>query len=120
MARMMCFRVFLGLVIGLFMSVSAAAAPGGWTPVAKPISDIIIDSSDSGRVLVMISGGVPKDYLPSACSEGVNSQYNTINLETEKGKAMYAMALAAYVSAKPIKLALSCIGPRPLITHLWF
>ncbi|WP_196158985.1 hypothetical protein [Reinekea sp. G2M2-21] len=112
-------KPILSFFVVIFLNISVCfGAPGSWMPTAKPISDIIIDFDNSGKVLVLISGGVPGDYLPSGCQ----NKYNTLLLDSEKGQAMYAMALSAYMAGKPVKLVLSpnCDGGRPLITHMWF
>lgn len=95
------------------------ANPGSWMPTAKSISSIIIEGNDDGKALILIEEGVPSEYIPSECRNGGNSIYNTIPLNTDKGRGMYSLALAAYASGKKIKLALSCAGNRPLITHIW-
>lgn len=94
------------------------ANPGSWTPVPKKISGIIVEGNDSGSALILIEGGVPPAYIPTACRSGGDSTYNTIPLNTDKGRGMYSLALAAYFSQKPVMLALTCTGTRPLITHL--
>jgi hypothetical protein len=61
-------------------------------------------------------GGIPADYIPAEC----NSPYNTLDLSTSKGRAQLAIVLIAYSTTRPVKLALQCIGERPLITHIMF
>ena len=107
------------LVLGCALPVVVHTSPGAWMPTAKNISSIIVEGDDNGRALVLIAGGVPSEYIPAACRSGSNGTYNTIPLNTDKGKGMYSMALAAHASGKKVKLALGCTGNRPLITHIW-
>lgn len=114
---------FYKYLIGVFLSCSALmanASPGAWMPEAKNIVEIIVEGGDDGKALIVIDGNVPSDYVPSECNTGGNRAYNTVHLDTDKGKGMYALALAAYMSGKPIKLAVTCSGTRPLITHVRF
>jgi len=108
------------VLIAITFSFSVYANPGSWMPESKKISEIIVEGGDSGVALILIEGGVPPAYIPPECSSGGNGTYNTIYLNTDKGKGMYSLALAAYMGGKPVKLALSCIGGRPLITHIRF
>jgi hypothetical protein len=105
-------------VLALAMPSVLFANPGTWTPVPKKISGIIVEGTDSGNALVLIEGGVPPEYIPSECRSGGNAAYNTIPLNTDKGRGMYSLALAAYFAQKPILLAVQCAGTRPLITHM--
>jgi hypothetical protein len=105
---------FIILLISLVPMLSFGS-PGSWTPSSQKILEIIVEGAETdGRALVVIEGGVPSSHIPSAC----NSPYNTIVLNSDKGRAMYSMALAAYMSGKTVKLALACTGNRPLITHI--
>jgi hypothetical protein len=108
-------RSFFVLVIAV-VAVPVMAVPGDWMPEAKKIAQIVVEGADTGGALIVIEGGVQPESIPPAC----NSQYNTIYLNTDKGKAVYSMALSAYLAGKPVKLALSCTGGRPLITHILF
>jgi hypothetical protein len=84
-------------------------------PTKQKIAEIIVGGNESdGKALIIIEGSVPPDFIPSEC----NSPYNTVNLTSEKGRAILSIALAAYMSGKPVALALSCIGARPLITNI--
>lgn len=109
----------LFMLFSISFTTISYAAPGSWMPTGKNISGIIVEGDDNGRALVLIEGGVPSSHIPSSCNQGGNSVYNTIPLNTEKGKGMYSMALAAFASGKKVKLALTCSGNRPLITHIW-
>jgi hypothetical protein len=113
--------LWLTLLLAPFLSFSAnvLAVPGHWMPTAKNIASIIVEGDDQGQALILIEGGVPSDFIPAACSAGFNGSLNTLMLGTEKGRAMYAMALTAYTSGKKVKLALDCLGSRPLVTHIW-
>ena len=111
----------LAALITIAFSLSAYSNPGTWMPEPKKISQIIVeDGGADGSALIIIDGGVPPAYIPAGCGSGGNSVYNTVYLNTDKGKSMYALALAAYMGGKPVKLALSCTGARPLITHILF
>ncbi len=103
----------------VFLCATAApaiAVPGDWMPEARKIAQLIVEGNDMGSALIVIEGGVHQDFIPPAC----NSQYNTVYLNTDKGKAIYSTALSAYLAGKPVKLALSCTGGRPLVTHILF
>lgn len=112
------FFVFVASVLALAAPSVLFASPGTWTPVPKKISGIIVEGTDNGVALVLIEGGVPPEYIPSECRSGGNASYNTIPLNTDKGKGMYSLALGAYFAQKPVLLAVQCAGARPLITHL--
>jgi hypothetical protein len=96
------------------MPLMTAAAPGEWMPEARAIENIIVEGDSGGKAVIIIQGGVPPAYIPSAC----NSPYNTLDLSTTKGRGQLAVALSAYASGRPVKLALQCIGDRPLIGHI--
>ena len=113
----MKFSIVLSTIF-LFFSSNVFSNPGSWMPVAKNISSIIVEGDDNGSALIIIKGGVPAEYIPADCSVGGNGKYNTAPLNTDKGRGIYSMALAAYMAGKPVKLALSCIGARPLITNI--
>ncbi|MCW8825525.1 MAG: hypothetical protein OQK78_03780 [Gammaproteobacteria bacterium] len=103
-------------LIVISISTQVTATPGNWMPVAKNISGIIIEGGEnSGVATILIEGGVQAEYIPSDC----NTPYNTADLTTEKGRGILSVALSARLSNMPVKLALSCIGGRPLITHIW-
>ena len=110
-------KVLFSLLLSTVTCLSFAS-PGSWMTTGKTIKNIIVDDVAEGIVLVTLEGDVPSEFIPEACRDGSASIYNTIELSTEKGQAMYSMALAAYMAGKPVKLALSCIGTRPLITHM--
>jgi hypothetical protein len=93
----------------------AFSSPGSWTPTGQLISGIIVEGNQDGSALVLIDGGVPTSHIPTSCV----SPYNTIPLNTDKGRAMYSLSLAAQMSGKKVKLVLTCSGSRPLITHIW-
>jgi hypothetical protein len=99
-------QLFLACVFGL-LSFNASALPGSWTPY-QPIATIIIEN---GIALILTQGGVPAAFIPPAC----NQIYNQAVLSTEHGKAVYTLALAAYLANKPVSLALGCNGSRPSI-----
>jgi hypothetical protein len=104
------------LLLGFFfLPVNSLAAPGAWMPQARMIESIVVEGDAGGTALLIISGGVPEDFIPPAC----NSIYNTLDLSTSKGRGQLAVALSAYMAGKPVRLALSCIGSRPLVTHIW-
>lgn len=103
----------------LTLSLSAFGNPGSWTPSYQKISGIMVEGpEENGRAIILIEGGVPNNYVPDGCNDGTMGTYNTVYLNTEKGRAIYSMALAAYLSEKSVKLALDCAGARPLITHI--
>jgi len=101
------------LAFSLILAPSLKADPGTWMPQKKHISEIIIEGSTA---LILIAGGVPSTHIPSEC----NSPYNTILLDTEHGKGVLSVALAARVANMPVRLALSqtCHGTRPQISHI--
>jgi len=106
------------LLLFVVMTLSGSLFAAGWTPApGQKISGIIVEGSDtSGTALIIIDGGVPAANLPSECS----SIYNKVSLETERGRGMLAVALAAKLADKPVRLALgACDGTRPLITNIW-
>ena len=103
----------------VFYAEGALANPGAWIPHFKSISSIFIEGDDNGRALIQLEGGIPPEYIPEGCRDGADSTYNTVFLNTEKGKAIYSMALSAYLAGKSVKIAVSCTGSRPLITHIW-
>lgn len=115
MFKRIIFSFFLSVLI---LPAASLANPGAWMPAAKKISGIIVEGADNGVALVLIEGGVPPEYIPSECRSGGNASYNTIPLNTDKGKGMYSLALGAYFAQKPVLLAVQCAGARPLITHL--
>ncbi len=95
--------------------MSCYANPGSWTPEYQNISNIIVEGGNTGSsALIIMESGVPSAYIPDAC----NSPYNKADLTTEHGRSVYTAALAAYMSGKPVKLALACSGTRPFITHI--
>lgn len=108
---------FIVLLLTAF-PVLLHANPGSWTPVYQNISEIFIEGSESeGSALIVLEGGVPSSHIPSDC----NSKYNTVFLSNDKGRSIYSMALAAYMSGKTIKVALACTSSRPsrpLITNI--
>jgi hypothetical protein len=99
----------------LCLPLNSLAVPGAWMPQARMIESIVVEGDAGGTALLIISGGVPEDFIPPAC----NSGYNTLDLSTSKGRGQLALALSAYMAGKPVRLALSCIGSRPLVTHIW-
>ena len=103
----------------IFFTTFVSANAGGWMPLSKKIQSIVVEGDDNGQALILIEGGVPSEYIPSACRNGTNSTYNTVFLNTDKGRGVYSMALTALSTGRKVKLALSCIGNRPLITHIW-
>jgi len=105
--------------MAIIFSCSVKAESGAWMPEAKKIESIIVEGGDSGSALILINGGVPKEFIPEECRSGTNSLYNTTPLNTDKGRGIYSLALAAHASGRLVKLAVSCIGNRPLITHIW-
>ena len=116
---MKLYKTLVGII--LFGAAFAAnSSPGAWMPEAKQIIEIIVEGNDDGRALIVIDGNVPSGYVPPECNTGGNRAYNTVHLNTDKGKAIYSLALSAYMGGKPIKLAVTCTGTRPLITHIKF
>jgi hypothetical protein len=104
------------LVLIALLSFQALSNGGSWMPTAKKISGIVVEGGETnGTALIIIDGGVPDDFIPSECK----SPYNTIDLTTEKGRGILSVALSARMSDKPVKLALTCKGNRPFITHIW-
>ncbi len=112
---MLIIKNFIFCLIAV-VSVPVMAAPGDWMPDARKIAQVVVEGPDTGGALIIIEGGVQQDFIPPAC----NSPYNTIYLNNDKGRAVYSMALSAYLAGKPVKLALSCTGGRPLVTHISF
>lgn len=105
--------LFVLCVFGV--SFQSYSAPGGWAPTYQNISEIIIEGNElDGKAFIVIEGGVPSDYIPPEC----NSPYNTVNLTSEKGRGILSLALAAYMGGKPVRVALSCAGSRPLVTNI--
>jgi hypothetical protein len=106
--------------ITTILSFPLHANPGAWMPEAKKIAEIVVEGGDSGVALILIEGGVPLAYIPPECSSGSSGNYNTIYLNTDKGRSMYSLALAAYMGGKSVRLSLSCTDARPLITRIRF
>lgn len=108
---------YLILLISLLSTLSHAN-PGAWTPNYQKISEIFIEGSETeGRALIVLEGGVPSSHIPPEC----NNKYNTVFLNNNKGRSIYSMTLAAYMSGKAIKVALTCTSTsplRPLITNI--
>lgn len=107
----------LALIAFALMSTSnrSVALPGEWMPEALFIESIIIEGDYGGRATIVIKGGVPQAYIPAAC----HSPYNQLDLSTSKGRAQLSTVMLAYSLGKPVRLALQCIGDRPLISHIW-
>ena len=95
------------LLASALLSISVAANPGSWTP-SNTVQQIMIEN---GIALIIMTGGVPSNYIPSDC----NQPYNQADLSTEHGKAVYSLALSAKMANKNISLALNCKGSRPNI-----
>ena len=107
-------RKFFFVVMAMiaFSTTAEAAAPGEWTPSGLKISQIIIEGDTA---LIKIEGGVPSAYIPSQC----NSELNTVDLNTVRGKNILALATVAKVSGITVSLVLgSCYGLRPLMTYI--
>ena len=83
-------------------------------PQARLIESIVVEGDAGGTALPIISGGVPEDFIPPAC----NSIDNTLDLNTSKGCGQLAVALSVYMAGRPVRLAFSCIGSRPVVTHV--
>ena len=95
------------MLASVLLSLTVSANPGSWTP-SNTINQIIIEN---GVALIMMTNGVPSNYIPSEC----NQPYNQADLSTEHGKAVYALALSAKLANKKVSLALNCKGSRPKI-----
>jgi len=111
-------KIFLKLLLIASLASTSLANPGSWMPEPQLITSIIVEGDDNGRALIMLDGGAPIEYIPISCRSAGERYYNTLFLNTDKGRGMYALALAAFSSGRKIKLALSCSGSRPLITHM--
>lgn len=105
------------LLIALIFPGLAFSSSGAWTPASK-VKEIIIEGDDSGRALIILVNPVPKEYIPSECSASGRASYNTIPLNTDKGKAMYSAAMAAQMAGKSLRFSLSCAGISPLVNSL--
>jgi hypothetical protein len=101
-------------------ALNVHANPGAWMPEAKAIIEIHVEGSDDGKALIVIDGNVPADYVPSGCNSGGNRAFNVVHLNTDKGKGIYSLALTAYMGGKPVNMAVTCEGTRPLITNIKF
>ena len=107
------------ILISLIFSgnVFSEPAAGSWT-VPSTIEYIFIEGSDSvPRATLVIDGGVDTGYQPTGCP----SNYITIEIDNEKGKAIYAMVLAAKMAGKSIKVSLptcDAIGTRPKVNSI--
>jgi hypothetical protein len=110
-------RTSIGTIVLILLSHLhvARGEPGNWTQ-PRLIQEILVEGDAAGKAAILIQGGVPSDYIPPAC----NSPYNMIDLGTSKGRGQLALALSAYTSGRPIKIALQCAGDRPSITHIAF
>jgi hypothetical protein len=95
------------ILASTLLSLSVSANPGTWTP-SNTISKIIIEN---GIALIVITDGVPSNYIPAEC----NQPYNQVDLSTEHGKAVYSLALSAKMANQKVSLALNCNGSRPNI-----
>ena len=95
------------LLVSALLSLSVSANSGSWTP-SNTIQNIIIEN---GVALIIMTNGVPSNYIPSEC----NQPYNQADLSTPHGKAVYSLALSAKLADKNISLALNCKGSRPNI-----
>jgi len=102
----------ISICIIFFISTKCIAAAGDFSPYTK-ISYLFIEGSDAAPVATLkFASNIPDSYKNENCL----SQYITINLTTEKGKAMYALALAARMADKEIRVTLPlCSGSRPLV-----
>jgi hypothetical protein len=101
-------------LLALLWPKMVLSEPGYWMPEARLIQNIIVEGGPGGFALLVIQGGVQPDFIPPSC----NSPYNMIDLSTSKGKGTLSIALTAYSTGKPVRLALQCIGDRPLISHI--
>jgi hypothetical protein len=111
-------KIFLKILLIASLASTSLANPGSWMPEPQLITSIIVEGDDNGSALIILDGGVPIEYIPVDCRSEGERYYNTLFLNTDKGLGIYALALAAFTSGKKIKLALSCSGSRPLITHM--
>jgi hypothetical protein len=97
-------------------------ALGGWTGYQK-ITGIVIEGPEPGYALITLEGGVPAGNLPA--DTGCSSVYNSIALDSDRGRSILSVALAARLSDKPVRLALgtavdgTCPIERPQINNIW-
>jgi len=101
----------------LLISIKSIAAPGDFSPYSK-ISYLFIEGSDDAPVATLkFATNIPDSFKKDNCP----SQYITIDISTDKGKAMYALALAARMADKEIRVTLpfcSASGTRPLVNAI--
>ena len=64
------------LLVSALLSLSVSANPGSWTP-SNTIQNIIIEN---GIALIIMTNGVPSNYIPSEC----NKPYNQADLSDRK------------------------------------
>ncbi len=119
--RLNLFKIIL-LVILLPFTLQSFAG-GGWT-TDKHISGILIEGTKTnGVALITLEGGVPADKLPdSSCT----SPYNMVSLQSEMGRGILSVALAADMAGRKVRIALGydedsglCPSTRPVIKHIW-
>jgi len=103
------------ITILFLVSSYTYSAAGSWSPYSK-ISNIFIEGSDTVAVATLtFETNIPDSYKNPSCL----SNYITIDLSNDKGRAMYSLVLAARLADKEIRVTLPfCSGPRPLVHQL--
>ena len=99
----------------LFISSYSYSAAGSWSPYSK-ISNIFIEGSDTVAVAtITFATNIPDSYKNPSCL----SNYITVDLSNEKGKAMYSHILAEELVDKEVRVTFPfCSAPRPLVHQL--
>ena len=104
------------------LSISFSSFSGGWTGFQK-IDGIIVEGNAEGTsswAMINLDGGVNPDLLPEGCKGGAMVIY----LDSEKGRAMLALALSARMADKSIRVsagvcAKDTISTRAEIGNIW-
>ncbi|MCL1127817.1 hypothetical protein [Shewanella surugensis] len=101
----------------LLMSTNCfAGADAGQFSSYTKIQQLFIEGSETSPVATLkFETSIPDTHKNDDCL----SQYITIDLSTEKGKSMYALALSARMAEKEIRVTLPfCSGTRPLVNSI--
>ncbi len=101
----------------LFISTTCLAGTeaGQFSSYTK-IKQLFIEGSETSPVATLkFETNIPDTHKNDECL----SHYITIDISTEKGKSMYALALAARMADKEVRVTLPfCSGTRPLVNAI--
>ena len=105
-------RVVVSVFAAMLSMQALSGSPGTWAP-SKTIGQLFIEGDDTNpRLTILTSSNIDPSYMPSDCQ----STYLNVNLNTEKGKSLYSMLLAAKMANKMVAFVFtSCTGSRPNI-----